>query len=81
MSTQTIYMMNGLGADPAIMKGLKEAGCEVRDTHSIAETLRQLSNLGVKTQPNNMLLVAEVQAGGILHAKHALAGPVTRGLG
>lgn len=65
MAAQTIYMMNGRGADPAILKGLKEAGCEVRDTHSVAETLNSLRVAGSHTGSKNLLLVAEVQAGAI----------------
>src|SRR5512140_334837 len=65
MTAQTIYMMNGRGADPAILKGLVEAGCEVRDTHSVAETLNSLRNAESQAGSRNILLVAEVQAGAI----------------
>jgi DNA-binding response OmpR family regulator len=65
MTAQTIYMMNGRGADPAILKGLIEAGCEVRDTHSVAETLNSLRNAQSHAGARNVLLVAEVQAGAI----------------
>jgi DNA-binding response OmpR family regulator len=64
MAAQTIYMMNGRGADPAILKGLIEAGCEVRDTHSVAETLNHLRGDPI-TGAHSVLLVAEVQAGAI----------------
>jgi DNA-binding response OmpR family regulator len=59
MAAQTIYMMNGRGPDPAILKGLSEAGCNVHDTHSVGETLNSLRSSGPT------LLVAEVQAGAI----------------
>lgn len=62
MATQTIYMMNGRGPDPAILKGLTEAGCVVRDTHTVTETLNSLRS---STSQHTMLLVAEVQAGAI----------------
>jgi DNA-binding response OmpR family regulator len=65
MTAQTIYMMNGRGADPAILKGLLEAGCEVRNTHSVAETLNSLRNAQSHAGGRNVLLVAEVQAGAI----------------
>ena len=66
MSAQIIYMMNGNGADPAILKGFHAAGCEVRDTHSVSETLRQLFGPVAMAHPKNMVLVAEVLAGAIL---------------
>jgi DNA-binding response OmpR family regulator len=65
MAAQTIYMMNGRGADPAILKGLTEAGCEVRDTHSVSETLNSLRVAGSHAGTRTLLLVAEVQAGAI----------------
>src|SRR5690242_512205 len=65
MAAQTIYMMNGRGADPAILKGLSEAGCEVRDTHSVAETLNSLRSAELSMGTKGVLLVAEVQAGAI----------------
>ena len=65
MAAQTIYMMNGRGADPAILKGLTEAGCEVRDTHSVAETLNSLRVAGLHGGTRYLMLVAEVQAGAI----------------
>lgn len=65
MAAQTIYMMNGRGADPAILKGLLEAGCDIRDTHSVAETLNSLRNAELTNGPRGVLLVAEVQAGAI----------------
>jgi len=65
MAAQTIYMMNGHGADPAILKGLMEAGCEIRDTHSVAETLNSLRLAGSHPGSRNLMLVAEVQAGAI----------------
>lgn len=65
MAAQIIYMMNGRGADPAILKGLVEAGCEVRDTHSVAETFSSLRNGYSRSGAKNFMLVAEVQAGAI----------------
>ena len=65
MAAQIIYMMNGRGADPAILKGLVEAGCEVRDTHSVAETFSSLRNTFSRNGSKNFMLVAEVQAGAI----------------
>ncbi len=65
MTAQIIYMMNGHGADPAILKGLVEAGCEVRDTHSVAETFSSLRNTTSRAGSSNCMLVAEVQAGAI----------------
>lgn len=65
MTGQIIYMMNGRGADPAILKGLQATGCVVRESHSVADTLSQLRNPTAKSQHQSMLLVAEVQAGAI----------------
>ncbi|MCL4505958.1 MAG: winged helix-turn-helix domain-containing protein [Chloroflexi bacterium] len=65
MAAQTIYMMNGRGADPAILKGLLAAGCDVRDTHSVAETLNSLRKAGTRSGAKGVMLVAEVQAGAI----------------
>ncbi len=65
MSAQIIYMTNGHGVDPAILKGLVEAGCEVRDTHSVAETFSSLRNTTTHAGSPNCMLVAEVQAGAI----------------
>jgi DNA-binding response OmpR family regulator len=42
MTKRAIYLTNGSGPDTAIEKGLQEAGCEVRCTHSIGETLQKL---------------------------------------
>ena len=63
--TLTIYMMNGQGADTAILKGLVDAGCEVRDTYSVAETFSNLRNSYARSGTRNLMLVAEVQAGAI----------------
>jgi DNA-binding response OmpR family regulator len=65
VSPQVIYMMNGRGADPAILKGLNEAGCQVRDTHGVAETLNSLRYAQAHAGAQNVLLVAEVHAGAI----------------
>jgi DNA-binding response OmpR family regulator len=73
MLQQAIYMTNGRGPDPAIRKGLVEAGCEVISTHSIVETLTQLKSAGIGTDAAasqspaapSIVLIAEVQAGAI----------------
>jgi DNA-binding response OmpR family regulator len=65
IATQVIYMMNSHGADPAILKGLVEAGCDVRDTYSVAETFSHLRNSYARSGTRNLMLVAEVQAGAI----------------
>ena len=65
MATQVIYMMNSHGADPAILKGLVEAGCDVRDTYSVAETFNSFRNTYSRSADKNLMLVAEVQAGAI----------------
>lgn len=58
-------MMNSHGADPAILKGLIDAGCEVRDTYSVDETFNNLRNTYTRSDVRNVMLVAEVQAGAI----------------
>jgi DNA-binding response OmpR family regulator len=58
-------MMNSHGADPAILKGLVDAGCEVRDTYSVAEAFSHLRNTCTRSEARNLMLVAEVQAGAI----------------
>ena len=65
MTAQTIYMMNGQTADPAIYKGLVDAGYEVRGSHSIAETLDYLREAFTRTNTKSLMLVADVQAGAI----------------
>jgi len=65
MAAQTIYMMNGRGPDPAILKGLVEAGCTVIDTHNVTDTLANLHSIQSQLNRAHVLLVAEVQAGAI----------------
>lgn len=65
MTAHIIYMTNGSGTDPAIMKGLREAGCVVRDTHTVAETIHDLRGQDTTIKHDHLLLVAEVQAGAI----------------
>jgi DNA-binding response OmpR family regulator len=77
MTKRAVYMSNGSGADPAIRRGLIEAGYEVVCTHGIAETLSQLQikethmsadpTYALKADGNvrDVVLVAEVQAGAI----------------
>jgi DNA-binding response OmpR family regulator len=73
MLKQAIYMSNGIGPDPAIQKGLIEAGCEVYNTHNIAETVSHLKGIKSGTEQGlrntregcSAVLVAEVQAGAI----------------
>ncbi len=64
-TAQTIYMMSGQTADPAIYKGLLAAGYEVRDSHSITETLDYLREAITRTGTQSLMLVADVQAGAI----------------
>lgn len=69
MVAETIYMMNGRGPDHAILKGLAEAGCEIRSTHGVAETMNALraiaSSPNVHSGQADLMLIAEVQAGAI----------------
>jgi len=65
MAAQTIYMMNGRGPDPAILRGLVEAGCTVVDTHNVTDTLANLHSMQSQANHAHVLLVAEVQAGAI----------------
>ena len=55
-----VYMTNGDGPDEAILQGLRGAGCEVTETHTIAQTLEVIRSLPEGETP---LLVAEVQSG------------------
>ncbi|MGQ9814299.1 MAG: hypothetical protein ACUVR3_04010, partial [Candidatus Roseilinea sp.] len=55
-----IYMTNDEGPDDAILQGLRNAGYEVKQTHSILETLEAIQSLPAGETP---LLVAEVQFG------------------
>ncbi len=55
-----VYMTNGESPDEAILQGLRGAGCEVTQTHNIAETLEVIRSLPHGEVP---LLVAEVQSG------------------
>ncbi len=64
-TTLTTYMMNGHGADPAILKGLVDAGCDVRDTYSVAEAFSHLRNSYARSGTRILMLVAEIQAGAI----------------
>lgn len=65
MNGCAIYLNNGHGPDPAIVRGLADAGFEVHDTHTIAETLNNLQNQTEFSYAHRMLLVAEVQSGAI----------------
>ncbi len=65
MNGCAIYLNNGHGPDPAIVRGLTGAGFEIRDTHSIAETLINLQGDKPRDHIGRMLLVAEVQSGAI----------------
>jgi DNA-binding response OmpR family regulator len=65
MVAESIYMMNGRGPDQAIVKGLTEAGCQVHNTHGVAETLSALRSKVTPGMPPGVMLVAEVQAGAI----------------
>jgi DNA-binding response OmpR family regulator len=72
MNRHAIYMSNGQGPDVAIHRGLVAAGCEVFNTHNVAETFGYLVKL--KDRPpvasesehtTSPVLVAEIQAGAI----------------
>ena len=65
MNGCAIYLNNGHGPDPAIVRGLTGAGFEVRDTHSIAETLTNLQSQHCREYMDRLLLVVEVQSGAI----------------
>jgi DNA-binding response OmpR family regulator len=65
MNNCAIYLSNGQGPDPAIVRGLVGAGFEVHDTHSIAETLTNVNSQSCHEHIHHMLLVAEVQSGAI----------------
>ncbi|HEY3288969.1 MAG TPA: winged helix-turn-helix domain-containing protein [Anaerolineae bacterium] len=65
MNGCAIYLNNGHGPDPAIVKGLSGAGFEVHDTHTIADTINNLQNPVDTINASRMLLVAEVQSGAI----------------
>jgi DNA-binding response OmpR family regulator len=69
MVAETIYMVNGRGPDHAIMKGLAEAGCEVRSTHGVVETMNMLRAMASSPRMHSgqadLMLIAEVQAGAI----------------
>ncbi len=60
MSKQAIYLFSGDQPDTAILRGLKDAGCDVAEVRTVSEALSALYKAG-----NNALLVAEVQAGAI----------------
>lgn len=55
-----IYMTSDDGPDEAILRGLRSAGCEVTQTHTVPETVEVMRSLPEGALP---LLVAEVQAG------------------
>ena len=55
-----VYMTNGEGPDEAILQGLRGAGCEVTQTHTIAQTVEVIRSL---PDGEALLLVAEVQSG------------------
>jgi len=66
--------MNERGPDPAIQKGLVDAGCQIYSTHGVAQTLNALRAYSesvileaeqARRTNRTDLLVAEVQAGAI----------------
>lgn len=62
MTTMTaIYLMAGPTADPAVLKGLRGAGCSVIQTQSIAQTISAVTS----APQEQVVLVADVQADAI----------------
>lgn len=64
MSFTAVYLMAGDQPDPAIERGLIEAGCAIQCTRSIPATIAALQ-AAHDSDGRPALLVAEVQAGGI----------------
>ena len=61
---QAVYMVNGQGADPAIVRGLESSGCQIIFAHGVADTLGAVFAVpDDSAQPP--VLVAEVQAGAL----------------
>lgn len=64
MSCNVVYLMAGDQPDQAIEKGLTEAGCAIRLTRSIADAMASLKAMRDAGE-TSLLVVAEIQAGGI----------------
>ena len=60
MSKQAIYLFSGDQPDAPILKGLKDADCDIAQVKSVSEALGAIHQAG-----DTVLLVAEVQAGAI----------------
>ena len=60
---RAIYFTNEAVPDPAIMKGLQEAGCEIYHTRSITETMVRLG--GTSGASAEVVLIADLQSGAI----------------
>ncbi len=60
-TTKAIYLMAGPAADPAVLNGLRGAGCSVIQTQSIAQTISAVTS----AQQEHVVLVADVQADAI----------------
>jgi DNA-binding response OmpR family regulator len=60
-----IYLASEKGPDAAIMRGLKQADCELVETHTVGETLDKVRAYGGRDAAAVVILVAEVQAGAI----------------
>lgn len=56
-----VYMVNGQGADPAIVRGLESSGCRIIFAHGVADALGAV----FAAQDDLPVLVAEVQAGAL----------------
>ncbi len=64
MQKQAVYMVNGQGPDPAIVRGLELSGCQITFAHGVADTLGAVFAVQDDSdQPP--VLVAEVQAGAL----------------
>ena len=62
--TRAVYMANGHGADPAIVRGLESSGCKITFADGVADALSAV----FATHDNHAwppVLVAEVQAGAL----------------
>lgn len=60
---RAIYFTNEAVPDPAIMKGLQEAGCEIFHTRSITEAMVRLGNTSGAAA--EVVLIADLQSGAI----------------
>jgi DNA-binding response OmpR family regulator len=70
IANRAIYLGNGSQPDPAIVKSLTDNGFGIEHTHTIVETLQsvydhQEANRSAVQRDAGLLIVAEVQSGGI----------------